>query len=131
MQHSVILFDGVCNLCNQTVLFVIRRDRADRFRFSPLQGAYAKAHLPADAASNPLPSSVVLLEDGKLYTESTAVLRVARRLGGMWPLLYLFILVPPFIRNAFYRWIAARRYRIWGKKESCMVPTPALQSKFI
>jgi predicted DCC family thiol-disulfide oxidoreductase YuxK len=130
MQQSVILFDGVCNLCNRSVLFVIKRDRADRFRFAPLQGEYAKAHLPAPAIAVTA-DSIVLLENGKIFTRSTAVLRIARKLSGLWPLLYVFILLPAFIRDACYRWIATRRYRIWGRTESCMIPTPALKSKFI
>ncbi|TDO24969.1 thiol-disulfide oxidoreductase DCC family protein [Pedobacter duraquae] len=131
MEHSVILFDGVCNLCNQSVLFVIKRDLNDRFRFSPLQGDYAMSHLPAAEGFNDRPDSVILIENEHVYTESTAALRIARKLSGLWPLLYGFIIVPPFIRNYIYRWIAGRRYSIWGKTESCMVPTPELKSKFL
>ena len=131
MQHSVILFDGICNLCNQTVLFVIRHDKRDRFRFAPLQGMYAKSHLPSERRADSRPDSVILIADGNIYRESTAVLKIAYGMGGFWSLLYVFIIVPPFIRNAVYRWIARRRYRIWGKQESCMVPTPELIKKFI
>ena len=131
MEHSVILFDGVCNLCNQSVLFVIKRDRDDRFRFSPLQSDYALSHLSASNNLNKRPDSVILIENGKVYSESTAALRIARKLSGLWPLLYGFIIVPKFIRNYVYRWIADRRYRIWGKTDSCMVPTAKLKDKFI
>ena len=131
MEHSVILFDGVCNLCNQSVLFVIKRDSDDRFRFSPLQGDYALSHLSASSDLNKRPDSVILIENGKVYSESTAALRIARKLSGLWPLLYGFIIVPKFIRNYVYRWIADRRYRIWGKTDSCMVPTAKLKDKFI
>ncbi|RZK79988.1 MAG: DUF393 domain-containing protein [Pedobacter sp.] len=131
MQHSVILFDGICNLCNQIVLFVIRHDKRDRFRFAKLQGTYAKSHLPSENTADPRPDSVILLADGKVYTESTAVLKIAYRMGGFWSLLYGFIIIPAFIRNAVYRWIAKRRYQIWGRREHCMIPTPELNSKFI
>ena len=131
MQHSVILFDGICNLCNQTVLFVIRHDKRDRFRFAPLQGTYAKSHLPSERRADPRPDSVILIADGNIYRESTAVLKIAYGMGGFWSLLYVFIIIPGFIRNAVYRWVAKRRYQIWGKRERCMVPTPELIKKFI
>ena len=131
MQHSVIFFDGVCNLCNQTVLFIIKRDRKDQFRFSPLQGSYAALHVPAIAVANGTPDSIVLIENGQIYTASTAALRIARKLSGLWPMFYAFIVVPLVVRDYVYRWIASRRYNIWGKTESCMVPTPELKSKFL
>ena len=131
-MERVILFDGVCNLCNTSVQFVIKRDRKARFKFAPLQGELGRRVL----AENNLPSiefhSFVLLENGRMYQKSTAALRVAKALPGLWPLLYyVFILVPPFIRNTVYTWVAGNRYKWFGKQEACMVPTPELKSRFI
>jgi len=131
MQQSIIFFDGVCNLCTESVKFVIKRDTKDRFRFAALQSDHASLYLePGDLAGDE-PGSVILLEDGKVYKRSAAALRIARHLSGGWPLLYAFILVPPFIRNFVYDQIGKRRYQVWGKQESCMVPTLELKSKFL
>lgn len=131
MQHSIIFFDGVCNLCTASVKFVINRDQKDLYRFAPLQGSVAAHYLGAGAAVNQDPGSIVLLEGGKLYKRSAAALRIARHLGGLWPLLSLFLIVPPVIRDFLYDLVASNRYRIWGKAESCLVPTPQLRAKFL
>jgi len=132
MQHSIIFFDGVCNLCTSSVKFVIKRDRNDVFRFAPLQGDMVGRYLGAsDRPDHTAPGSIILLEDGKIYKRSGAALRIARRLGFGWNLLYAFIIVPAFIRDFVYDQIAQRRYRIWGKEESCMVPTAELKAKFL
>jgi predicted DCC family thiol-disulfide oxidoreductase YuxK len=129
--RPVLLFDGVCNLCNASVLFVIRRDRRNYFRFASLQSEAGQAllegfHLPANEFE-----TFVLVEDGRCFVRSTAALRVVRRLNGLWPLLYTFILIPRPIRDFFYDLIARRRYRWFGKREACMVPKPELQSRFL
>lgn len=131
--HGMIFFDGVCNLCNHSVQFVIKRDQHDYFRFAALQTEAAKAQL---TALNSVPhqeelNTIILLENGKVYDRSTAALRIARKLSGLWPLLYGFIIIPRFIRDFFYQLISKNRYRIWGKQESCMVPSAALKSKFL
>lgn len=131
--HGMIFFDGVCNLCNHSVQFVIKRDQHDYFRFAALQTEAAKAQL---TALNSVPhqeelNTIILLENGKVYDRSTAALRIARKLSGLWPLLYGFIIIPRFIRDFFYQFISKNRYRIWGKQESCMVPSAALKSKFL
>jgi predicted DCC family thiol-disulfide oxidoreductase YuxK len=131
MEHPVILFDGVCNLCSSSVQFVIRHDPRHYFRFASLQSDFGQSvlqqhHLPVQKLG-----SFVLLEDGKVYTRSTAVLRVCKKLNGAWPLLYAFLIVPPFIRNAVYDFIANRRYKWFGKKEACWVPRPELQQLFL
>lgn len=132
----VILFDGVCNLCNGAVNFIIDRDKPGRFRFAALQSQRASALLVQQGAK-PLvagtdPDSMVLLEDGKLYEQSTAALRIARRLSGVWPVLYyLFIWVPRPIRDWVYRVIARNRYRWFGKTDACRMPTPALKARFL
>ena len=131
--HGMIFFDGVCNLCNHSVQFVIKRDQHDYFRFAALQTEAAKAQL---TALNSVPhqaelNTIILLENGKVYDRSTAALRIARKLSGLWPLLYGFMIIPRFIRDFFYQLISKNRYRIWGKQESCMVPSAALKSKFL
>ncbi len=127
--HSVILFDGVCNLCNTVVQVVIKRDRKNIFRFAPLQSEQANQLLNGNL--KPTMNSFILLDDNVLYTKSTAALRVCRRLGGLWRLMYGFIIVPKAVRDAVYDWIAANRYRWFGRKTECMVSTPDLRSKFI
>lgn len=129
-ENSVIFFDGVCNLCNGAVQFVIERDPKNRFKFAALQSDYAAKELSTANLKVQHGDSFVLLENGKVYEQSSAALRVARKLGGLWPLLYGFIIVPLFIRNAIYKFVARNRYKWFGKQESCWVPTPELKSKF-
>jgi predicted DCC family thiol-disulfide oxidoreductase YuxK len=128
---SVILFDGVCNLCNGFVTFVIARDPAGRFRFGSLQSAAAQRLLNSIDSRKPWPDSIVLVENGKVWTRSAAVLRVARGLNFPWPLAYVFVVVPRPLRDWIYNRIAAKRYRWFGKREVCMVPTPGLRARFI
>ena len=129
--QPVIFFDGVCNLCNASVQFVIAHDKKDQFKFTALQGDYAKEVLSKFNADPQKLNTILLLQEGKLYTKSSAALRVAGKLNGLIPLLYVFLLVPKFIRDWFYDIIARNRYRWWGRQESCWVPTPDLKSKFI
>ncbi|MBB6500223.1 thiol-disulfide oxidoreductase DCC family protein [Pedobacter cryoconitis] len=131
MQHSIIFFDGVCNLCTGSVKFVIKRDRKDIFRFAALQSDIAGQHLGPFGLSLSELNTIILLENGRVYQRSTAALRIARHLSGGWPLLYGFMVIPAFIRDFVYNQIARRRYRIWGREESCMVPTPAIKAKFL
>lgn len=131
IDHAVIFFDGVCNLCNHSVQFIIKRDAKDTFRFAALQSAHATEILAASDFDSEQLSTIILLEGGKVYRRSTAALRIARRLSGLWPLLYGFIIVPAFIRDFCYELIAKNRYRIWGQSDSCMVPSTALKQKFL
>jgi predicted DCC family thiol-disulfide oxidoreductase YuxK len=130
-QRAVIFFDGVCNLCNSAVQFVIKRDQKDQFSYTALQGEYAKSVLPQLGIIPYQLNSILLLEKGRLYTKSSAALHIAKKLGALWPLLYGFMIIPKFIRDWFYDVIAKNRYKWWGKQESCWVPTPLLKSKFI
>ena len=130
-MERVIFFDGVCNLCNASVQFAIERDKKNLFKFTALQGEYAKAVLPKFNVDLNQLNSIILLEDGRLYTKSTAALKIARKLNGLWPTLYVFILVPKFIRDWFYDIIAKNRYKWWGRQESCWLPTPELKQRFI
>ena len=129
--HAVIFFDGVCNLCNSSVQFVIQRDHKDSFRFAALQSDLAKEKLSAADFSTGEMNTIVLMEGDQIYVRSTAALRIARKLSGLWPLLFGFIVVPTFIRDFCYELIAKNRYRIWGRSESCIVPTTELQQKFL
>ena len=130
-EHPVILFDGVCNLCNASVDFVMARDRRERFRFGSLQSEFGRETMAGHGQDPEALNSFALLEDGTLYTRSTAALRVARRLGGAWPLLYVFILVPRFLRDAVYGWIARNRYRWFGKSDTCRLPTAEEKARFV
>lgn len=131
MQHAIIFFDGVCNLCNASVQFILQRDSKDYFRFSPLQGEAADNYLKSFNI-NPLDlNTILLLENGRLYKRSAAALRIARHLSGGWSLLHAFMIVPPFIRDFFYQLIAKNRYRLWGRTDACMIPTPELKQKFL
>lgn len=127
---AVILFDGVCNLCNGAVTFIIDRDPDAHFRFAPLQSEVGRALL-GDAAPSEALQSIVLLEGGERYTHSDAALRVARRLRGPWPLLYGLILLPRPLRDRLYTWVAENRYRWFGKRDACRLPTPELKGRFL
>ena len=132
-EHPVILFDGVCNLCNATVNFLLDRDPDARFRFAALQSP-AAAQLFAEHGHAPPavePDSIVLIEGGRLYERSTAALRIARLLRSPWRVLYAFIVVPRPLRDLVYRFIARNRYRWIGRKDVCRVPTPELRARFL
>jgi predicted DCC family thiol-disulfide oxidoreductase YuxK len=128
---DTILFDGVCNLCNGFVRFVINRDPRAHFRFAALSSSAAQAMLRDSGVRGPLPDSIVLIEGGQVYVRSDAALRIARRLAWPWPLAYALIILPRAIRDGAYDAIAARRYRWFGRRDVCMVPTPDLRSRFI
>jgi predicted DCC family thiol-disulfide oxidoreductase YuxK len=127
---TYVLFDGVCNVCNNWVQFIIKRDPSAKFRFASLQSDEAKILLQNYDQKVSL-DSIVLLQDGKVYTESTAILQIFRKLAGLWPLLHVFRIVPSFIRDSFYRWFAKNRYRWFGQQESCMIPTPEVRQRFL
>lgn len=133
-SSAIVLFDGVCNLCNASINFVIDRDAAGYFKFASLQSDAAP---DLAAPCGPLNSdrdsldSIVLVEDGNCYDRSTAALRIARRMDGLWPMLYAFIIIPRPIRDVVYNWIAKNRYRWFGKEESCRLPTPELRARFV
>jgi predicted DCC family thiol-disulfide oxidoreductase YuxK len=130
---AVILFDGVCNLCNSSVTFVIDHDRRKRFKFAALQSEAGAALLAQHGRAATLgdPDSMLLVEDGRLYQRSTAVLRIARGLSGLWKLGYAAMVVPRPLRDLVYRWIARNRYRWFGKTEACRLPTPELKERFL
>ena len=132
MQYPIILFDGVCNLCNSTVQFVLKRDPEGIFFFAPLQSQIGQDLIAAFGKSGTLPDSFVLITDSEhLYIESEAALRVAQRLGLPWSLLGGFLIVPSFIRDGVYRFIARNRYRWFGRTDTCMMPKPAWRDRFL
>jgi len=128
-DHPVILFDGVCNLCNAAVNFIIDRDPEAVFRFAPLQSEVGERMLAACGLEGE--DTVVLVEDGRCWTRSTAALKIAQRLDGGWPLLAALLAVPRPIRDAVYRFISHNRFRWFGKRDSCRMPTPDLKSRFL
>ena len=131
LEEPIILFDGVCNLCNSAVNFVIKRDKKSVFKFATLQSDLARKILSDNSLLFTDLNSFVLVENGVIYTRSTAALRVCRYLKGLWPLMFGFIIVPRFIRDLIYNWISKNRYRWFGKKESCMIPTPDVLTRFL
>lgn len=134
MTQAVVLFDGVCNLCTGAVQFIIKRDPKGRFRFAALQSDYAQALLREHNLNIPLDGcddTVALVEDGRVYTHSDAGLRIARHLSGPARLAAPLIIVPRFIRDAVYRLIARHRYRIFGRQDTCWMPTPELRARFL
>lgn len=131
-EHKMlVLFDGVCNFCNASINFIIRHDKNDHFRFLPLQSPTGKQLLQQFQMDHQPMNSIVLMEHTKLYRKSTAILRIAKKLNGLYPLLYALIIIPAFIRDPVYDLIARNRYKWFGKKERCMVPTPEVKQKFI
>jgi len=129
--RRIVLFDGVCNLCNGAVQFIIHRDREGHFSFASLQSAVGQAQLRQFGLSTDAFDTFVLVEGGKAYTRSTAALRIARQLTGAWRLLYGLIIVPRPVRDWAYGLVARNRYRLFGRRDSCMIPTPELKAKFL
>ena len=130
-DKGIILFDGVCNFCNTSINFIIRKDKNDYFRFLTLQSEKGKAIVERYNLDPENLQTVILLENGRIYTRSTAALRIARKLKGGWKLFYGFIVIPAMIRDMGYNLIAKYRYKWWGKQEACMVPTPEIRKKFL
>lgn len=128
--EPVILFDGVCNLCSGAVQFIIRRDPSKHFRFASLQSDFGQRQLERFNLSDKKFHSLILISDNRYYERSDAALNIARRLTGGWPLLYGFKIIPRFLRNAIYNLVAKNRYKLFGKKEICWIPTTELRSRF-
>lgn len=130
-KKSIILFDGICNLCNNSVQFVIKRDNKQQFLFASLQSdAAAKLLLQFYNKKIGL-QSIVLIEDNKVYDKSTAALRIARKLNPLWNILYIFIIVPKNLRDLVYDYIAKYRYKWFGKQDSCMLFIKEYKNRFI
>jgi predicted DCC family thiol-disulfide oxidoreductase YuxK len=131
LSHSIVLFDGVCNFCNGSINFIIRRDRRKIFRFASLQSETGarilrQFGLPPDSVE-----TIILVEDGSCYTRSSAALRIVRRLGVPWSMLSVLSVIPAAARDAIYDLIARNRYRWFGRKSACMIPTPDVRERFL
>lgn len=127
---SIILFDGVCNFCNRTVQFILPRDKQRRFRFAALQSETARElqqqfHWPDET------DSIIVVEGDRYYTRSTAALRIVRKLPGLWPVLSVFAILPRAFRDFLYDAFARRRYRWFGKRDSCLLPSPGDRERFL
>lgn len=130
-EETVIFFDGVCNLCNRAVQFVIKHDPKGHFKFASLHSDYAKKYLRQFGDSAPEMYSLILIENGRIYHKSTGALRIARHLSGFWKLGWIFLIVPRFIRDGVYDYIARHRYKWFGKRNECMIPNPEIQQRFL
>ena len=127
----IVYFDGVCNLCNWAVRFIIRHDRRQVFSFASLQSNYAKEHLLHPNGQHIKLDSVVFQEDKSILIKSDAALRICMHLGGAWKFLQIFRIIPRSWRDWIYDIVANNRYRWFGKRDQCMIPTPELQSRFL
>ena len=130
-EQPTILFDGVCNFCNSAVNFTIKRNKNANIVFAPMQSAAGEKllqqyNLPADDMQ-----SFIFIEKGIVNKQSTAALKVCRHLRGLWPLCYGFIIVPKFIRDGIYNWVAKNRYKWFGVRQECMIPTPEVKARFL
>lgn len=128
---NIIIFDGICNLCSAFLIFVYERDKRAVFKFSWIQSEQGKLildfiGLPADDYE-----TIVYIEHGKMHLRSSAFLKIVKHLSFPWPILWIGIIVPPFIRNWLYDMIARNRYKLFGKKEKCMVPSGELTARFL
>ncbi|MDF2858739.1 MAG: thiol-disulfide oxidoreductase family protein [Neobacillus sp.] len=126
----IILFDGVCNLCNSSVQFIIKRDQLAKFQFASLQSEIGQKLLRKYDYNQDL-NSFILIEDEKIYIKSSAALRVCMNLNGLWKYLSIFRIIPPSIRDYIYEIIAKNRYKWFGKQETCMIPTPEMKQRFL
>ena len=129
--RKIILFDGICNLCNQSVQFVIEHDSKNQFRFASLQSDFGQDFLKKNKLEAIQFDSIVFIEDDQFYTKSSAALKIAKYLDGLTSWLTIFMIVPKPLRDIVYSFIAKNRYRWFGKNESCWLPTKELKAKFI
>ena len=131
-EKKIILFDGVCNLCNRSIQFVIKRDTNDEFRFATLQGKIGQRLAQERNIDVSKVDSIILIEPGvAYYTKSTAALKIGQSFGGFWKMIRVLNLIPSTLRDIVYDWVAKNRYAWYGKQDACMIPTPELQAKFL
>ena len=130
ISDKIVLFDGVCNFCNSSVQFIIRHDKSNALKFASLQSntgqeLIAKYNIPKDV------DSVIFIDNGNAFIKSEAALRIADNFGGVWKMMRILKVIPAFIRNLFYDIIARNRYKWFGKKETCMIPSPEIRNRFM
>lgn len=131
-NKKLVLFDGVCNLCNNSVTWIIKRDNNNVFLFAPLQSEVGTKIIDKFNIDTSKTDSILLFESsGRLSIKSSAALRIASGLGWPWKIMSVFLIIPGIIRNVVYDYIARNRYKWYGKREACMIPTPELKSKFL
>jgi predicted DCC family thiol-disulfide oxidoreductase YuxK len=128
-MDNLVYFDGICGLCNKFVDFLLRKDKKHQLRFTPLQGHTASQRIPTYTSAPP--DSVIFETKGKIYFQSGAAIRILYTLGGFWKLSIVFLIIPAFLRNAVYKFIAQNRYKWFGKKESCRIPSPEERKYFL
>ncbi|WP_375580530.1 thiol-disulfide oxidoreductase DCC family protein [Marivirga tractuosa] len=128
-EKPIIFFDGVCNLCNGAINFIIDRDKKGYFKFAPLQSEVAKKYIPQSVIEKT--DSILYWDAGNLYSKSSAALRIAKKLDGFWKVFYVFIIIPKFIRDFVYDFIARNRYKWFGKRDSCRMPTKDIKNRFL
>jgi predicted DCC family thiol-disulfide oxidoreductase YuxK len=132
VKMHVVLFDGVCNFCNASINFIIDRDKNNNFKFAALQSVVGQQMLFQQGVKDTQAmDSVVLIKNNRIYKKSAAALEIVRDLSGLWPLLYVFKLLPAFVLDFFYDLIAKNRYKIFGRADACRIPTPQLKQKFL
>lgn len=128
---AIVLFDGVCNFCNSSVNFVIEHDKAGYFKFAPLQSELGEGMVKKYSIDPVGTDSIIVVENDKAYTHSSAALRIGRKLDGLWSWTYAFVIIPKPIRDVFYRLFAKYRYKLFGRQEACMMPTPDVRARFL
>jgi predicted DCC family thiol-disulfide oxidoreductase YuxK len=129
-QPYIVLFDGLCNLCKGAVQFIIRHDKKNKFVFASLQSEVAQKSLDKIQVKTSL-ETIVLIKGDKHFEKSDAVLEIAKNLSGLWPLVYVFKIIPRFLRDVLYKWVAKNRYTWFGKRNSCLSPSPELRARFL
>ena len=128
---GIVLFDGVCNFCNSSVNFIIRHDKKERYKFAALQSDLGKMLSEKHGIDQSKIDSIILIDNGNVFVKSSAILRITKNLNYLYPLLFGFIIIPKFIRDGVYDFIARNRYKWFGKKEACMIPSPEIKKRFI
>ena len=131
MQSPIIFFDGVCNLCNNFIQLIIRNDRKEKFLFCTIQSDFARNFFLENKFSSQDSDSVILYMDGTFYTKSSAALRIAKSMNGLWPIFWIFITIPSPIRNWVYDFVAKNRMKWFGRRSECIVPSTENKKRFL
>ena len=128
---AIVLFDGVCNFCNASVNFVIEHDKAGYFKFAPLQSEIGEGMIEKYGIDTTKTDSLIVVDNDRAYTHSSAALKIARQLDGVWSWAYAFVVIPKPIRDLAYKVFAKHRYRLFGKQDACMITTPEIRARFL